>query len=141
ASVGTLSRLHDGDSLFQAGGRGGGFYVVLSGSVEIVDPSREGSRVIARQGPRQFTGDVDIVTRRRTLVDGVARGETEVLHVPSREIRSLITRRPGLGEVILRAFILRRQLLLSSNFQGLTVIGSGSARDTFRIREFLTRSH
>src|SRR5690606_15925853 len=113
ASVGTRSRLRDGDSLFQAGGRGGGFYVVLSGSVEIVDPSREGSHVIARQGPRQFTGDVDIITRRRTLVDGVARGETEVLHVPSREIRSLITRRPGLGEVILRASTLRRLLLLS----------------------------
>lgn len=141
ASVGTRSRLQDGDSLFQAGRRGGGFYVVLSGGVEIVDNSLDTSRIIARHGPRQFTGDVDIMSRRRTLVDGIARGETEVLHVPSREIRSLISRLPGLGEVILRAFILRRQMLLTSDYHGLRVIGSGSARDTFRIREFLTRNH
>jgi thioredoxin reductase (NADPH) len=48
--------------------------------------------------------------------------------------------RPALGELLLRAFMARRELLVASEFQGLRVIGAGSSRDTFRIRDFLARS-
>jgi thioredoxin reductase (NADPH) len=48
--------------------------------------------------------------------------------------------RPALGELLLRAFIARRELLVASDFQGLRVLGAGSSRDTFRIRDFLARN-
>lgn len=134
-------RLADGESLFEAGGSGGGFYVVLQGAIEIFDDSDNEQRVIARHGPREFTGDIDIMSRRRSVVSAVARGNTEVLHISSRDIRRIVGTRPSLGEVILRAFIARRQALVASGYEGIRVIGEGLSREAFRIREFLTRNH
>ena len=137
----TARHLRDGESLFQAGDRSGGFFVVLSGGVEIIDRSGDEPRTIARHGPREFTGDIDIMSRRRPVVSAVARGETEVLHVSSSDIRRIVGSRPALGEVLLRAFVARREALVASGFRGLRVIGSGASRATFRLREFLTRNH
>ncbi len=137
----TAQRLRDGEPLFQAGEQRGGFYVVLAGAVEIVDRSGEEPRTVALHGPREFTGDIDIMSRRRPVVSAVARGETEVLHVSSPDIRHIVSSRPALGEVLLRAFVARREELMASGFQGLRLLGSGSSRDTFRLREFLTRNH
>ena len=48
---------------------------------------------------------------------------------------------PGLSDIILQAFIARRQLLRESpNFMGLRVIGSRYSPDTFRVRDFLARN-
>lgn len=137
----TRRHLEDGESLFQAGERRGGFFIVLDGAVEIIDRSGDQPQTIALHGPREFTGDIDILSRRRPVVSAVARGKTDVLHVSSRDIRRIISGRPALGEVILRAFIARREALVASGFQGLRVIGSAASRDTFRLREFLTRNH
>src|SRR6266508_1439875 len=65
----------------------------------------------------EFTGDIDILSRRRPVVSAVARGDTQVLHVPSTDIRHIIVERPALGERILKAFIARRDQLLESGFQ------------------------
>jgi thioredoxin reductase (NADPH) len=49
--------------------------------------------------------------------------------------------RPDVGDLILQAFIARRQLLRESGgFTGLRVIGSRYSKDTFRIRDFLARN-
>lgn len=140
ALTGTRRRLHDGEPLFQAGERRGGFYIVLEGEVEIIDRSSTEPRLVATHGPGQFTGDIDILTRRSAVVGAVARGDTTVLGVSSADIRRVIGERPRLGETILRAFIARREELLESGLEGLRVIGSGSSRDSFRLREFLSRN-
>ena len=52
-----------------------------------------------------------------------------------------MNRFPDVGDLILQAFIARRQLLRESkNFTGLRVIGSRYSRDTQRIREFLAKN-
>lgn len=133
--------LHDGEPLFQAGdGRGGFFFVVLKGAIEIIDASGSEPRTVVIHGPGQFTGDIDILTRRRPVVSAVARGETDVLGVSSSDVRRVIGERPPLGEIILGAFIARRQELLESGFEGIRVIGSGGSREALGIREFLFRN-
>ena len=133
-------RLQDGEPLFEAGERRGGFYIVLEGAIDVVDRTRPDAQTIATHGPRQFTGDIDILMRRRPVVSAVARGATEVLGVSSADVRRLMTERPRLGEMILRAFIARRESLLESGFAGIRVIGSGGSREAFRIRDFLSRN-
>ena len=136
----TKRHLRDGENLFTAGGREGGFYIVQSGEVEVYNITRDQERSVARHHAHEFTGDIDIMSRRRSLVSARAHGETEVLHVPSGDIRRIVGSDPGLGEVILRAFIGRREALFASDFEGIRVLGSGRARETFQIREFLTRN-
>lgn len=140
AELGARRSLRDGESLFRAGEHRPGFNVVLSGSVEILDLSSGEPRRVTLHQPGEFTGDIDILSRRPTVAAAVARGETEVLQVGSDEIRRIIAEWPTLGERILRAFIARRELLMESGFQGLRVIGPSDSRDAFRIREFLARN-
>ena len=125
--------LRDGESLFEAGARRGGFFVVLSGALEIIDSSAGEPRTIAVHEPGEFTGDIDILRRRRPVVSAVARGDTEVLEVPPADIRRIIGEHPALGELILRAFVARRDQLVASGFQGVRVIGSGHSRDAYQI--------
>ena len=131
---------HHNNTLFQAGVSPATFFVVLSGAVEILDHSGDEPRTIVVHEPGEFTGDIDILTRRVTVVSAVARGETDVLEVASADIRRLIAEDPGMGDVILQAFIARREQLLESGFEGVRVIGSRDSRDTYRIREFLSRN-
>lgn len=137
---GTPRQLRDGEPLFHAGGRRGGFFVVLAGAIEIIDRTGAEARTVAVHGPREFTGDTDILRHRRPVVSATARGETRLLEIAPADIRRIIGTQPALGELILRAFIARRALLLESGFQGLRVIGSPQSRDAYRIREFLTRN-
>lgn len=138
---GALRHLHDGEDLFGPGDRRGGVFVVLSGALEIIDRSVPGEeKVIAVHGPGEFTGDIDVLTRRRSVVGAKARGETEVLAVPSAEIRRIVGEWPELGDTFLRAFMARRELLRESGFEGLQVIGKGTSPEAFRLREFLARN-
>jgi thioredoxin reductase (NADPH) len=143
---GTLRHLHDGEDLFRSGDPRGGVFVVLSGALEIVDRSgaeKNGSgreRIIAVHGPGEFTGDIDVLARRRSVVGAKARGETEVLGIPSSDIRRIVGEWPDLGDTLLRAFIARRELLLDTGFTGLHVFGKAGSQQAFRLREFLLRN-
>src|SRR5690606_25767077 len=105
AEHGRRRRLRDGEPLFRAGERRGGFFVVLEGRVDIVDESLEEARTIASHESGQFTGDIDVLTRRRPVVGAVARDDTEVVALASAELRRIIAERPRLGDTILSAFV------------------------------------
>jgi thioredoxin reductase (NADPH) len=140
SEVGIPRTFRDGESLFQVGERRGGFFVVLSGGVEVIDRSGDEPRRVALHERGEFTGDVDVLSGRRPVVSAVARGETELLEISSSDVRRIISERPALGEPILQAFIARREQLMESGFEGLRVIGRENSREAFRIREFLARN-
>jgi len=140
AKVGTRRVLGDGEPLFNAGDRESKFFVVERGVVEIVEHSSGETKRVALHERHAFGGDVTLVTGRPALVSAIARGDTEVFEISPGDIRRIMSERPALGELLLRAFIARRELLVASDFQGLRVLGAGSSRDTFRIRDFLARN-
>jgi thioredoxin reductase (NADPH) len=56
-------------------------------------------------------------------------------------LRRILNQCPTAGDIILQAFIARRQLLrASADFTGLRVIGSRYSPDTFRVRDFLAKN-
>ena len=140
ARFGTRRVLRDGEHLFKAGDREYKFFVVERGAVEIVEHSSGETKRVTLHERHAFGGDVSLVTGRPALVSAVARGDTEVFEISPSDIRRIMAERPALGELLLRAFIARRELLVASDFQGLRVLGAGSSRDTFRIRDFLARN-
>jgi thioredoxin reductase (NADPH) len=98
-------------------------------------------RTIAILGPGEFTGEVAHLTGGPSLVSAIARGDCDVYEVSAEGVRQIINRFPDLGDIILQAFIARRHILTESGaFTGLRVIGSRYSRDTFRIREFLSKN-
>ena len=131
----------DGQTLFAAGDPDLKFFVVKSGEVDIVDISGDEPRrlVVHREG--QFTGDITHLTGGRAVVSALARGPCEVLEVSGEALRRLLNQCPDLSDIILQAFIARRQLLRQSpDFTGLRVIGSRYSADTFRVRDFLAKN-
>lgn len=131
----------DGEKLFEVGQSDWKFFVVKRGRVEIVDESGEQARTIHVHEAGEFTGDVDQLTGSPALINAVARGETVVFEVSRDALRQLLNHHPDLGDIILQAFIARRQLLRDSGtFIGLRVIGSRYSQDTFRVRDFLAKN-
>jgi len=138
--IGTVRRLRDGETLFEIGDPSAAFFVVLTGGVDIVDHTGDQPRIIATHHAGQFTGSLALLKQWRSTAGAVARGDTEVLDVPATELRRIIVDRPTLGEIILKAFIARWDLLAESGLNRPRLIGSERSRSAFEMREFLTRN-
>ena len=137
----SLQTYRAGQKLFEVGDRDFKFFLIKSGEVEILDESGETPRTVTVHRPGEFTGDVAHLTGRASVVSAVARVDCEVYEVSTEGVRQILNRCPDLGDLILQAFIARRQLLRESDdFTGLRVIGSRYSQDTFRIRDFLAKN-
>lgn len=141
AGYGSEERLAKGTMLFERGQRGGDFFVVLEGRIEIFDFDDYGSpSVFTTLAERQFTGELHLFNDRRILVSGRAGSDSRVLRVRRPDFRRLITGEPDLGEIIMRAFILRRVGLIRYARGGVALIGPAHGADTLRLQRFLTRN-
>jgi len=130
-----------GEALFRVGDRDFRFFVVKSGEVEILDESGDNPRTVTVHHQGNFTGDVNHLTGNPAVVSGIAKTDCEVYEVSDKALREILNQDPRLSDIILQAFIARRQLLRESpDFTGLRVIGSRYSKDTFRIRDFLTKN-
>ena len=131
----------DGQPLFAVGERNMNFFVVKSGEVEIVDYSGDEPKTITVHRPGEFTGDISHLTGLPAVVSGIARGDCEVYEITGDALRQVLNQCPAISDIVLQAFIARRQLLRESpNFTGLRVIGSRYSPDTFRVRDFLSKN-
>ena len=132
---------HDEETLFAAGERNMNFFVVKSGEVVIVDSSGDERKTVTIHRHGGFTGDISHVTGLPAVVSGIARGDCEVYEVTGDALRSVLNRCPDISDIVLQAFIARRQILRDSpSFTGLRVIGSRYSPDTFRVRDFLSKN-
>ncbi len=132
---------HDGQKLFSVGDQDFSFFIVKSGEVEIVDDSGDTPKTVTVHHPGEFTGDISHVTGLPAIVSAVARGDAEVYEIPGNVLRRILNQCPTASDMILQAFIARRQLLRESpNYTGLRVIGSRYSPDTFRVRDFLSKN-
>jgi len=136
-----LRHFQDGEFLFEAGERDYCFFIIKSGQVEIVDKTGDSPKTVVVHDPGEFTGEVAQLTGSPALVSAVARGECEVFEISPEALHQLLNRHLDLADVILQAFIARRQLLRESGeFVGLRVVGSRDSQDTFRVRDFLAKN-
>ena len=139
-SRGHRRAVRSGDVLFTEGARGFSFYVVVSGAIEIVESSRGTPHTVVVHHPQDFTGDVDMLTGRAALVTARVAADGEVVELSASALRDVVDESPELGEIIVKAFLLRRSLLLSDGFEGLKIIGSRFSADAHRLRDFATRN-
>src|ERR1039458_1395159 len=131
----------DGQTLFAVGERNMNFFVVKSGEVEIVDYTGDERQTFTPPRRGEFTGDISHLTGLPAVVSGIARGDCEVYEVTGEALRNVLNQCPAISDIVLQAFIARRQLLRDSpNFTGLRVIGSRYSPDTFRVRDFLSKN-
>jgi thioredoxin reductase (NADPH) len=136
----TVCSFEDGETIFQAGQRGLPFYVVESGEIAIVDESRAEPKTIVVHGPREFTGDVSLLTDRPAVISAYARGACRAYCVSPGELRRVIQEIPDLSDKLLEAFQTRRIMLERSGFAGVRVFGHLGDPDVTVIREFFDKN-
>jgi thioredoxin reductase (NADPH) len=129
-----------GDVLFAEGDRECDFFVVLAGKAASVEAhGTPEERVIAVHGPGRFLGELSLLTGEGSYYSAVALDAGEVLAVPAARLRELVARDPAFGDLVLRAYLLRRSILIGLG-AGLRIVGSKYSPDTRRVRDFAARN-
>jgi thioredoxin reductase (NADPH) len=117
-----------------------GIFVVLSGSIEVIRVSSGGETVLHVLGRGEFTGDVNLLSGRGTLIRVRVLEACTLLEIDRANLRHVMQTDAALGEIFLNAFLLRRVYLISNSVGDAVLIGSSHSSDTLRLREFLVRN-
>lgn len=136
---GEARKVEAGQVLFREGDRSYDFIVILEGEVEIVDKFEGEARTIAVHGARRFLGEMNMLTGQSVYLSAVMREGGEVLAIPPDKLKAIITDEPTLSDIILKAFLARRSVLMRVG-TGLRIVGSRWSKDALRLREFAVRN-
>ena len=137
---GRVRQVEIGEILYRPGEVGRPCFILLSASLEIVQPSIHGERPVFHLCPGMFTGEAGMIAGQRTVVQARVMQAGEVLELRPEELRTLVARDAGLSEILLSAFMLRRLMLITRQLGNVALIGSRHSADTLRLQEFLGRN-
>jgi thioredoxin reductase (NADPH) len=136
---GEVRKIEPGQVLFREGDRSYDFIVILEGEVEIVDNFAGEARTIVVHGERRFLGEMNMLTGQSVYLSAVMRESGEVLAITPEKLKAIITEEPTLSDIILKAFLARRSVLMRVG-TGLRIVGSRRSKDALRLREFAVRN-
>ena len=117
-------------------------WLVLEGAIEV--SRRDGVYAeahVTTHGPGQFSGEVNQLAGRASIAAGTA-GPDGCVAVPfdPAHLRALVIGSAEVGEIVMRAFILRRVGLIEEGRAGTILIGDPDSAEVIRLQVFLTRS-
>jgi thioredoxin reductase (NADPH) len=140
AAHGRTRSVQPGDVLIEQGDTSVPFFVVITGEVEIVRPFGTNETLITIHGDGEFTGEVNMLSGRRSLVRARASKPGKVIELDHQDLLGLVQTDAELSDILMRAFILRRVELIAAGVGDLILIGSVFSAGTLRIKEFLMRN-
>ncbi|MCS5732510.1 FAD-dependent oxidoreductase [Herbiconiux daphne] len=132
--VGTTVPVSGDEVLVRAGESPVSFFVVLEGRLAVY----EGEHVEIH-GPGRFVGDIGLLEGQPTFTTIAAVERGMALEVPIEELEAIVTGDPLLGDVILRAYLIRRSMAIGFG-AGLRVIGSPFSPETRQLLDFAARN-
>ncbi len=141
--LGSRRKVRKGEMLFKAGQRDVPLTVVLRGAIEVFEAREEEEQILGIAEEREFIGEVGMLTGTASLAS--ARGganESEILQVPAAALRHALAELPGVSEMIVRAFIMRRRRLeRDKEFAGLRIVSQENSREGRQLDDFLDKNH
>ena len=141
AEFGVEETVPEDAMLFERGQRSIDFFIIIDGAVEIFDrdDACEPS-VIHVHLAGEFTGEVNLFNARETLIGARASRKSRVIRIKNADFRRMAITESDIGELIMRAFILRRVGLIRHEQGAVVLIGPAHGADTIRLQRFLTRN-
>lgn len=131
-----------GEIIFDVGERNIPIWLVLKGSIQAV--RRDGlnhESAITTLGVGQFSGEVSQLAGHGTLVLGRAGAEgCTAVPFDAAHVRALLIGSAEIGEIMMRAFILRRVGLIEDGGVGSVLVGNSGNSDLVRLEGFLQRN-
>jgi thioredoxin reductase (NADPH) len=137
-SYGATECVERGRLLFQQGERLVDFFIVVEGKLELYEQKGRASREVESIiGKLQFSGELDMLNDRPTLLNCRAVQATRVLRIGREAVRRLMRSELDIAELILTEWIIRRARLVDQRQGGIIVVGDGHAAETMRVERFL----
>jgi thioredoxin reductase (NADPH) len=140
ASYGHTRSVQPGEVLIEQGDTSMPFFVVITGEIEIVRPFGAHETLITIHGNSEFTGDVNMLSSRKSLVRARASRQGELIELDHKDLRRLVQTDAELSDILMRAFILRRVEVIAAGVGDIVLVGSTHSAGTLRIKEFLMRN-
>jgi len=141
-SSGPERRFAPGEEIYAIGAVDVPAWLVLQGAIHVL--RRDGlshEAPITTHGVGQFSGEVNQLAGRPSIAGGRAGPEgCTALPFDAAHLRALMVGSAELGELVMRAFILRRVELIAEGGAGTILIGAPDSPDIVRLQNFLTRS-
>ena len=139
-AVGERRGVARGDVLLREGERSTEFFVLLRGQAVVVsDYFGPDPKLIRVHGPGRFLGELSLVIGQIEFVTTAIIVPGEVVAVPVDRLRELTGNDVDFGDLVLRAYLVRRSMLIGEG-AGLRIIGSRFSPDTHRLRDFAARN-
>jgi thioredoxin reductase (NADPH) len=131
-----------GAVVFEAGVANAPAWLVLKGSIDVVrTDGLKRETPITTHHAGQFSGEVSQLAGRQSLAAGRAGAEgCTALPFDAAHVRALMIGSAEIGEIMMRAFILRRMGLLEEGGVGSILVGEPGTPDLTRLQGFLTRN-
>ncbi len=130
-----------GETLAEVGKVGRGLIVILAGEVDTTRSDPLGRRVlIVTHRPGSFMGELAQLAGRPSLADAHATMMVRALIISPEKLRALLVGEAEIGEIIMRALILRRVGLIEVGAGGPIIIGRADHGDVLRLAGFLSRN-
>jgi thioredoxin reductase (NADPH) len=140
AAHGHVRSIRAGEVLAEAGAHIVPFFVVTAGRIEVVRPSGNSETLVVIHQAGHFTGEINMLSGRPSLVRTRASEPSEVIELDREQLLALVQTDSELSELIMRAFILRRVELIAHGLGDVVLLGSNHCSGTLRVKEFLTRN-
>jgi thioredoxin reductase (NADPH) len=137
---GAHSHVSKGEILAEPGDRNRPMLVVLSGSIEVVQPGMNGEVLVVVHTAGSFTGEMSTLQGIGSVVRARVRESGDVLVITEDRLRTIVQTDAELSELFMRAFILRRVGLIASQTGDVILLGSSHSAGTLRLQQFLTRN-
>ena len=128
-----------GQTLFQQGDPTCDFYVVLTGAVELVEPTGSTPRSLGLRQAGEIVGELNLLNEEATYLTAQVQQPGSVLAISAETLRTIIRHDARFSDFLLRAFLLLRSHLIGIG-AGLKIVGSRYDRDTRRLLEFASRN-
>src|ERR671932_856987 len=124
AAHGHIRSVHSSEVLIEQGDTSVPFFVVITGEVEIVRPFGAYETLVTVHGYGEFTGEVNMISGRRSLVRARATKPGKVIELDHQQMLTLVQTDAELSDILMRAFILRRVELIAAGVGDIILIGS-----------------
>jgi thioredoxin reductase (NADPH) len=125
-----------GDTLFQVGDASYPFVAIIEGEVAVTDAA---GHEIIRHGASGFLGEMNLLSGQTVFLTAVVTAPMRYIAVDREVLRQLLFEDGSLSDLLLSAFVERREMLQRREGIGFEIVGPRDSPDTRRLADFARR--
>ncbi len=131
-----------GKTIFEVGESEAPAWLILKGTIDVFRRDGLGTdEDVVTESVGQFSGEISQLSGRPSIAGGRAGREgCTALPFDAPHLRALVVGSAEIGEIVMRAFILRRVAHIEDGGAGLVLVGRPDTADLVRLQGFLDRN-